>query len=66
MLVDDLMATGGTVEAGIKLIHTVGAHVVEASFLIEISPLGARSRLNTLYPNITLWSMLTNESFDNK
>lgn len=45
LLVDDLIATGGTAGAAIQLAREAGAHVVGASFLIELVALGGRPRL---------------------
>lgn len=45
-LIDDLLATGGTAGAAIKLIRHSGANVVTAAFLIELSALGGRAALN--------------------
>ncbi|MCX6968634.1 MAG: adenine phosphoribosyltransferase [Verrucomicrobia bacterium] len=44
-LIDDLLATGGTAGAAIKLIDQSGAHVVAAAFLIELADLGGRKAL---------------------
>lgn len=45
LLVDDLIATGGTAEAAITLIERAGGHLVEAYFVIELPELGGRRRL---------------------
>ncbi len=45
LLVDDLIATGGTAEAACKLIEKIGGHVVECSFLIDLPEIGGRRRL---------------------
>lgn len=45
VLIDDLLATGGTAGAALKLIGRMGAIVVEAQFLIELSDLGGRAVL---------------------
>lgn len=45
VIIDDLLATGGTVEAVLKLLERVGAEVVEAAFVVELPPLGGRERL---------------------
>lgn len=45
LIVDDLLATGGTVEATIKLIEQLGGEVVGCAFLIELSSLNGRSVL---------------------
>ena len=44
-LIDDLLATGGTAGAAIKLINQSGAHIVTAAFLIELADLGGRKVL---------------------
>ncbi|MEI6278988.1 MAG: adenine phosphoribosyltransferase [Verrucomicrobiae bacterium] len=44
-LIDDLLATGGTAGAAIKLIRHAGATVVTAAFLIELRALGGRAAL---------------------
>ena len=48
LLVDDLIATGGTAEAAIKLIEKAGAHVAGASFVIDLPELGGRKRLEAM------------------
>jgi adenine phosphoribosyltransferase len=45
LIVDDLLATGGTVDATIKLIEKMGGVVVGLAFLIELEALGARALL---------------------
>ncbi len=45
LLVDDLIATGGTAEAACKLIERIGGHVVECSFVIDLPEIGGRKRL---------------------
>ena len=45
LLVDDLLATGGTAEAACKLIHDQGAELVGAAFLVELDFLKGRKRL---------------------
>lgn len=46
LLVDDLLATGGTAQAALKLIQQLKGKVVEVAFLIELSALGGRQRLS--------------------
>ena len=46
VVVDDLLATGGTMAAGIKLLQNVGAEVVAAAAVIELSFLHGRDRLD--------------------
>ena len=45
VIVDDLLATGGTMAAGIELLRTVGAEVAAATALIELTFLKGRGRL---------------------
>ena len=45
VVVDDLLATGGTLSAAIRLLRKVGAEVVAAAVIIEIQALGGRDRL---------------------
>jgi adenine phosphoribosyltransferase len=46
LVVDDLLATGGTASATVSLIKGLGAKVVGLQFLIELSALGGRSKLS--------------------
>ena len=45
VVVDDLIATGGTIEASIKMIETLGGEVVKVLFLMELAGLKGRDRL---------------------
>jgi len=55
VLVDDLIATGGTAEAALRLIGTSGGAVIGCAFVIDLPDLGGRSRLERLgYPVLTL------------
>ena len=45
LVVDDVLATGGTAEACLRLIEAAGGTVAGAAFLVEIAPLGGRARL---------------------
>ena len=46
VIVDDLLATGGTMKAGIELLRQVGADVPAAAAIIELNFLGGRQRLD--------------------
>jgi adenine phosphoribosyltransferase len=48
LLIDDLIATGGTAEAGVKLLRRGGADVVAAAFLVDLPELGGADRLRAL------------------
>jgi len=45
LVVDDLLATGGTIEATIKMIERLGGEVVGASFVVDLPFLGGREKL---------------------
>jgi adenine phosphoribosyltransferase len=46
LLHDDLLATGGTMEAAVKLIEKLGGEVVQISFIIELDFLNGRDKLS--------------------
>jgi len=48
LLIDDLLATGGTSAAAAALVHKLGAKIVEVNFLIELKFLGGRGKLQRL------------------
>ena len=48
LLVDDLLATGGTAEAGIRLIERLGGEIVGCAFVIDLPDIGGRARLEAL------------------
>jgi adenine phosphoribosyltransferase len=48
LLVDDLIATGGTAEAAARLVEDTGAKVVECCFVIDLPDLGGRKRLERM------------------
>ena len=48
LLVDDLIATGGTAEAACKLIEKIGGKIVECCFVIDLPDIGGRARLEKL------------------
>src|SRR6056297_1736489 len=48
LVVDDLLATGGTAEAGIKLIERLGGQIIGCSFIIDLPALGGRKRLEAM------------------
>lgn len=48
ILVDDLIATGGTAEAAVKLLRKLGAEILGACFVIDLPELGGRRRLEAL------------------
>lgn len=48
LLVDDLLATGGTAEAAVTLIEAMGGKILECCFVIDLPELGGRARLEKL------------------
>ena len=48
LLVDDLLATGGTAEAGLKLIERLGGEVIGCAFIIDLPDLGGRKKLEAM------------------
>ena len=47
LLIDDLIATGGTAKAGVSLIKKVGAECVEACFILELDFLNGKDEIDT-------------------
>ncbi|SFL57013.1 adenine phosphoribosyltransferase [Nitrosomonas communis] len=45
LLVDDLIATGGTMEAAVKLIQEMGGEIIECCFVVDLPEVGGRARL---------------------
>jgi len=52
ILVDDLIATGGTAEGAVKLLRQMGAEIVAACFVIDLPDLGGRKKLEDLGVNV--------------
>ena len=48
ILVDDLIATGGTAEGAVKLLRQLGAQVLAACFIIDLPDLGGAAKLRKL------------------
>lgn len=53
LIIDDLLATGGTVDATIKLVEKLGGEVVGCAFIIELTELKGREKIGD-YPIKTL------------
>jgi adenine phosphoribosyltransferase len=58
LLIDDVLATGGTIGAAIELMHRLGAEVVHVLALLEIDGLSGRATLAAKYPNIPITSLV--------
>lgn len=52
LVVDDLLATGGTIEATVKLIRQLGGNVEHAAFVINLPEIGGQTRLEGLGLNV--------------
>lgn len=53
LVVDDLLATGGTAEASIKLIERLGGEIVSCAFVVDLPELGGRKRLEDMGIDVT-------------
>ncbi|MNP08187.1 Adenine phosphoribosyltransferase [compost metagenome] len=49
LIADDLLATGGTISTSISLVRQLGGHVVGTAFLIELSELNGRDKLDGIH-----------------
>jgi len=59
LLIDDLLATGGTVKANLELIETLGGNVVGLGFLIELDYLNGRNAIGSKHDVYSLIQMKT-------
>jgi adenine phosphoribosyltransferase len=53
LLVDDLLATGGTAAAGIQLIERLGGEVVGCAFIVDLPELGGHAKLDAMGMSVT-------------
>ena len=56
MIIDDLLATGGTIEATTKLIRRLGAKVTDAAFVISLPDLGGEVKIQDM--GLSVFSLL--------
>ena len=52
LIVDDLIATGGTVEAAVRLVEKMKAEVIECCFIIDLPDIGGRDKLEAMGQSI--------------
>ena len=57
ILVDDLIATGGTAEGAVKLMRQIGANIVAACFIIDLPELGGAAKLRAM--NVPVRTLMT-------
>jgi adenine phosphoribosyltransferase len=58
LLIDDVLATGGTLIAALELINELKGEVVEITVLLEITNLGGRENIAALFPDVKVRSLL--------
>lgn len=58
LIVDDVLATGGTLVAAIEIITELGAEISEVVALFEIEGLGGREKIAARFPNINVRSLV--------
>lgn len=56
LVIDDLLATGGTVEATVNLVRRLGGEVTDAAFVINLFDLGGAQSLEALH--VRCWSLI--------
>jgi adenine phosphoribosyltransferase len=57
ILIDDLIATGGTAEGAVKLLRQIGAEVVAACFIVDLPDLGGAAKLRAM--NVPVRTLMT-------
>ncbi|NBV66059.1 MAG: adenine phosphoribosyltransferase [Actinobacteria bacterium] len=58
LLVDDVLATGGTLIAALELISDLGGEICEVAVLLEISALGGRERILAAFPELKIRALV--------
>ncbi|CAM9554464.1 unnamed protein product [Choristocarpus tenellus] len=61
VLVDDLVATGGTLIAGVDLLKGLGAEVLECACMIELKALDGVGNLHSKHPDVPVWSLISED-----
>lgn len=61
LVIDDLVATGGTLVAACDLLKAVGATVVECACMVELKMLGGYQKLQAKHPEISVWGMISED-----
>jgi len=58
LLIDDVLATGGTLIAALELIAELAGEVCEVAVLLEICALGGRERMLAAFPNLKIRALV--------
>ena len=58
LLIDDVLATGGTLIAALELISDLTGEICEIAVLLEITALGGRERISAAYPNLKIRALV--------
>lgn len=61
MIIDDLVATGGTLIAACDLLKSAGATIVECACVVELKCLGGYSKLQNKHPGTAVWSLISED-----
>lgn len=61
LLIDDLVATGGTLAAGVELVEGQGAKVVECACMVELKFLNGRAKVQEKFPDTNVWGFISEE-----
>ena len=59
LLVDDVLATGGTLIAALELISDLAGQICEVSVLLEIAELEGRARIQAAFPDLSIRALVT-------
>ena len=61
LVIDDLIATGGTLLAALELLVGVGATVVECACIVELKCLGGSNKVREKYPGVDVWALISED-----
>lgn len=61
LVIDDLVATGGTLIAACDLLHAVGAIIVECACIVELKCLNGYGKLQEKHPGTAVWGLISED-----
>jgi adenine phosphoribosyltransferase len=61
LVIDDLVATGGTLIAACDLLSAVGATIVECACMVELKALGGYAKLQAKHPGVNVWGLISED-----